>query len=233
MCHLGPEGSVWLIDVFQRKAADKVFQAGCWVSSLFLPTGAHPQLNAAVAASLRPSHGSVPEQGRSVSSPQNPTKPGISERVSTLSPCAAAPSLSCFLSLHCRCVARSSMWFADLGENLSSVLPFFSLVLVAGLHRDNGKGRASFPKVTLTTPDHSALAGSWWAGAHAQSPSLAGFLLAKRQRRRVDAGNSLTKARMVPYLPLCPGLAGMYHSQERRRYITGFEGITAVKFKQL
>lgn len=160
MCHLGPEGSVWLIDVFQRKAADKVFQAGCWVSSLFLPTGAHPQLNAAVAASLRPSHGSVPEQGRSVSSPQNPTKPGISERVSTLSPCAAAPSLSCFLSLHCRCVARSSMWFADLGENLSSVLPFFSLVLVAGLHRDNGKGRASFPKVTLTTPDHSALAGS-------------------------------------------------------------------------
>jgi len=25
----------------------------------------------------------------------------------------------------------------------------------------------------------------------------------------------------------------MYHSQEKREYIVGFEGITAVKFKQL
>lgn len=56
MRHQGPEGSAWLIDVFRRKAADKVFQEGCWFSSVFLPTVADPQLNAVIAASWRPSH---------------------------------------------------------------------------------------------------------------------------------------------------------------------------------
>lgn len=56
MRHLGPEGRARLIDVFRRKAADKVFQEGCWFSGLFLPTGADPQLNAVIAASWRPSH---------------------------------------------------------------------------------------------------------------------------------------------------------------------------------
>lgn len=44
MRHWGPEGSARLIDVFHRKATDKVFQEGCWFSGLFLPTGADPQL---------------------------------------------------------------------------------------------------------------------------------------------------------------------------------------------
>lgn len=64
---------------------------------------------------------------------------------------------------------------------------------------------------------------SWSAWCY---PSSVGFLPAKkRQRGRVDASNYLMKARMLPHLPLHPGLADVYCSQERREYIMGFEGL--------
>lgn len=95
-------------------------------------------------------------------------------------------------------------------------------MLVSTLHRDKRKGCAP----CLDHPWPRSLV-SW-------SPSLVGFLPPKkRQRGRVDASNCLTKARMLPHLPLHPGLAGMYCSQERREYIMGFEGITVVKFNHL
>lgn len=55
----------------------------------------------------------------------------------------------------------------------------------------------------------------------------------RRHRGRTDASSRLMKARILPHLPLCPGLVSMYHSQERRENIVGFEGITGAKFNQL
>lgn len=78
MRHLGPEGCARLIDVFQGKAADKVFREGCWFSGLFLPTGVDPQPHAVTAAPWRPSNALL-GWGRSVSSPQNPCNLGCLE----------------------------------------------------------------------------------------------------------------------------------------------------------
>lgn len=76
-------------------------------------------------------------------------------------------------------------------------------------------------KITLTTLSHDVLAGPGELVCMVL-PQLGGFSACIPP---VDASNHLVKARMLPHLPLHPGLADVYCSQERREYIMGFEGL--------
>lgn len=160
MRHLGPEGCVRLIDVFQGKAADKVFQEGCWFSGLFLPTGLTFSYMLSLLLRGDPPTLCWSGEGLCHHPKTNETWDVWRSRGHPLTP--TAPALTCFHSHHGSCVARSGVGIADLGENFIVIPPFFfSLMLVATTLRDKGKYCAPCPKVTLATSGHRALSGPW------------------------------------------------------------------------
>lgn len=161
MRHWGPEGSARLIDVFHRKAADKVFQEGCWFSGLFLPTGADPQLNAVIAASCRPSHALCRSWVGLCPHLKSQGNLGFleEERSPTCTLCCCTSSVLLPQPPLWWCGQEKYRVCRPWGNSYHCFSLFFSLMLASTLHRDKGKGCAPCPKVTLTTPSHGALAG--------------------------------------------------------------------------